>query len=106
SPSSTCWVAPRTGTPGRPPAMWDELVRHPARALAGYRNERGTLEGYALVDYRTDLPRRDRFLEVDEIVWTSLPSRRALYAWLSSLADQRGQVLTRALPSHRLPAWV
>ena len=100
------WVRSQNGQLERTPAMWDELVRHPARALAGYRNERGMLEGYALVDYRTDLPRRDRFLEVDEIVWTSLPSRRALYAWLSSLADQWEQVLIRALPSHRMQDWV
>jgi predicted acetyltransferase len=76
------------------------------RALAGYRDEGGTLRGYALAIYRADLPVTERYLEIDELVWTTPAARRGLYAWIASLGDQWREVLVRALPEQRLGDWI
>jgi predicted acetyltransferase len=98
------WAAAQTGQLYRTPAMWLQTTAEAGRALFGYRSHRGELEGYALVIYRIDT--QPRFLEVDELVWTSEPARRGLYAWLGSLGDQWQQILLRSLPSHRLGDWL
>jgi predicted acetyltransferase len=100
------WVRAQTGQLERSERLWTQLCTAQDRALVGYRARGGALEGYALVVYRTDLPRAQRYLEVDELVWTSLAARRGLYAWLASLGDQWEQVLLRALPSHQLVDWI
>ncbi|MHB1167731.1 MAG: GNAT family N-acetyltransferase [Longimicrobiales bacterium] len=100
------WVRTQNGHVERTVGMWRFLVDQPLRAVAGYRDEDGSLGGYAVVAYRTDLPPRDRFLEVEEIVWTTLASRRGMLAWLASLADQWDRLLIRTLPSHRMQDWV
>jgi predicted acetyltransferase len=100
------WIQAQTGQLERGARVWAHLCSAPDRALVGYRAENGALEGYALVVYRTDLPPQARFLEVDELVWTSAPARRGLYAWLASLGDQWQQILIRALPSQRLGDWL
>lgn len=99
------WARGQTGQLLRSERVWAGLCTAPDRALAGYRAADGRLAGYALVTYRTDLPRRDRFLEVEELVWTSPGARRGLYGWLSSLGDQWEHLLLRALPSHQLGEW-
>lgn len=100
------WSRDQTGQLERSRRLWDVLCTAPDRALAGYRSADGRLAGYALVTYRTDLPRRERFLEVEELVWTSTSARRGLYGWLASLGDQWEQLLLRALPSHQLGEWL
>lgn len=100
------WAQQQTGQLERQERLWRELVTMHDRALVGYRTDDGTLEGYALVTYRADLPFKERYLEVEEVVWSSAPARRGLYAWLSSLGDQWPQLALRALPSHRLDSWI
>jgi predicted acetyltransferase len=100
------WAVTQTGQLQRNERLWAELCTVQDRALVGYRAEGGALEGYALVIYRTDLPRPRRYLEVDEMVWTSGASRRGLYAWLASLNDQWERILIRELPSQRLGDWI
>ncbi len=100
------WAREQTGQLERNEAMWRALFAGPERALVGYRSTAGELEGYALVVYRTDLPRPQRFLEVDEIVWTTPEARLGLYGWLASLGDQWQQILMRSLPSQLLGDWI
>jgi predicted acetyltransferase len=120
------WAASETGQLERGEAVWARSTEVHDRALVGYRagdpsasTGRGDdgssggrsagsapLEGYALVVYRADLPAPERYLEVDEIVWTTERARQGLYAWLASLADQWQQVVVRALPSHRFGDWL
>lgn len=100
------WARTQTGQLERGERLWTLLCTAPDRALVGYRTRAGVLEGYALVVYRTDLPRGQRYLEVDELVWTSPASERGLYGWLGSLGDQWEQVLLRALPSQHLGDWI
>lgn len=100
------WAATQTGQMVREARVWDHLCTMPDRGLVGYRAASGALEGYALVFYRADLPPQNRFLEVEELVWTSTAARRGLYAWLASLGDQWQQILIRALPSQRLGDWI
>jgi predicted acetyltransferase len=100
------WARTQTGQLERGERVWAHLCTAPDRALFGYRARGGVLEGYALVVYRTDLPRPKRYLEVEELVWTTAGARRALYGWLSSLGDQWEQLLVRALPSHRFVDWI
>jgi predicted acetyltransferase len=100
------WAVTQTGQMQRNERLWQELCTAQDRALVGYRSEDGAIAGYALVIYRTDLPRLKRYLEVDELVWTSAASRRGLYAWLASLNDQWERILIRALPSHHLGDWI
>ncbi|MGH7446060.1 MAG: GNAT family N-acetyltransferase, partial [Longimicrobiales bacterium] len=100
------WAALQTGQLERSARFWLHTITDNGRALFGYRSHRGQLEGYALVVYRTDLPAQQRYLEVDELVWTTDAARRGLYGWLASLADQWQQILLRALPSHRLGDWI
>ena len=96
------WVVGQTGQLERTERMWTHICAAPERALFGYRDTAGALAGYALATYRTDLPRATRYLEVDELVWTTAAARRGLFAWLASLGDQWEQLLIRTLPSHRL----
>lgn len=100
------WASAQTGQMQRNEQVWTHLFAPQDRVLFGYRRSDGQLEGYALVTYRPDLPRETRFLDVDELVWTTPASRRGLYAWLSSLGDQWEQLLIRALPSHRFNDWL
>jgi predicted acetyltransferase len=100
------WARGQTGQLERGERVWTHICTAPDRALVGYRARGGGLEGYCLVAYRTDLPRPKRFLEVEELVWTSPQARRGLYGWLASLADQWEQLLIRALPSHRFLDWI
>jgi predicted acetyltransferase len=100
------WARTQNGQLERDVAIWSHLFTPPDRALVGYRAISGDLEGYAIVNYRVDLPVRDRYLEVDELLWTSPDARRGLYGWLASLGDQWYQLLLRGLPSHRLGDWI
>jgi predicted acetyltransferase len=100
------WARAETGQLERGDALWRVLCTLPDRVLAGYRAPGGVLEGYALAVYRTDLPPPQRFLEVEELVWTTTAARRGLYAWLASLADQWPALLLRALPWHGLGDWL
>jgi predicted acetyltransferase len=100
------WARGQTGQIERSERLWASLTVEHDRALAGFRNAAGFLEGYALLVYRADLPRQERYLEVDELIWTTPQARRGLYAWIASLSDQWEQVLLRALPSHRLGDWI
>jgi predicted acetyltransferase len=99
------WCRAQTGQLERGPAYWQELCSA-ASAVAAYRGADGEVEGYALVVYRTDLPPGARFLEVDELVWTTAASRRGLYGWLASLGDQWKRIMLRELPSHRAADWI
>jgi predicted acetyltransferase len=100
------WAPLQTGQLERGDRLWAELCNAPDTALVGYRDEQGKLDGYALVHYRTDLPRGTRFLDVLEVVWLTNDARRGLYAWLASLGDQWEQLMLRALPSHDLGEWI
>jgi predicted acetyltransferase len=95
------WARTQNGQLARGERTWIELCGASDRALVAYRAEDNAIEGYALVVYRADLPPRERYLEVDEIVWLTPRARRALYGWLSSLGDQWQSILLRALPSQR-----
>ncbi len=100
------WASAQTGQLERGQRIWTHLIEQQDRALVGYRGPDGKLEGYALAIYRTDLPREERYLEVDELVWTTPAARRGLYGWMSSLGDQWERILLRALPSHRFGDWI
>lgn len=100
------WARTQTGQLERNEHLWNQLCTAADHALFGCRGEDDALEGYALVAYRMDLPRRERYLEVVELVWTTTMARRALYGWLATLGDQWEQLLLRALPSHRLGDWL
>jgi predicted acetyltransferase len=96
------WIRTQNGQLERNARMWEHAYSATNTALLGYRNAHGALEGYALVVYRADLPVTERFLEVNELVWTTDAARRGLFGWLASLSDQWQRVLLRALPSHHL----
>ena len=100
------WAQTQTGQLERSERIWNALTSAPGRALLGFRNPSGELEGYALVIYRADLDRPARFLEVEELVWLTPEIRRSIYGWLGSLGDQWERLLLRALPSHRLEEWL
>jgi predicted acetyltransferase len=100
------WAKGQTGQLLRGERLWTLLCTLPDRVLVGYRGGGGELEGYALAVYRTDLAPPQRFLEVEELAWTTAAARRALYAWVGSMGDQWAQVLLRALPSQRLGDWI
>ena len=100
------WACTQNGQLDRSERLWTHQCTATDRALVGYRAENGELQGYALVVYRTDLPPDERYLEVDEIVWTSNGARRGLYGWLASLGDQWRRILIRALPSQRMGDWI
>jgi predicted acetyltransferase len=100
------WAPAENGQLERPERVWTGLCTEADRALFGYRGASGELEGYALVRYRTDLPPETRYLEVEELIWTSPAARRGLYGWLSSLGDQWQQILMRSLPAHRVGDWL
>ena len=100
------WAKRQTGQLERGEPIWQRLCMAADRALAGYRGADGELDGYARVIYRPDLPPQTRYLEVEELVWTTPAARRGLYAWLASLDDQWSQLLVRALPSQRFGDWI
>lgn len=100
------WIRTQNGQVTRTERSWEQLLAPPDRALVAYRGDGGAMEGYARVIYRTDLPPGDRFLEVDELVWTTVEARRGLYGWLATLGDQWSSILLRALPEHRLGDWL
>lgn len=100
------WMQRETGQLERSMRLWLHTLADDGRALFGWRAPDGSLEGYALVIYRTDLAPEERFLEVDELIWTTDRARRGLYGWLASLDDQWQHILLRALPSHRLGDWL
>ncbi|MGH7443600.1 MAG: GNAT family N-acetyltransferase [Longimicrobiales bacterium] len=100
------WARSQTGQLERSGRVWTHLCTLPGRALFGYRASGGELEGYAFVTYRVDLPRAARYLEVEELVWTTDAARRGLYGWLASLGDQWERLLIRTLPGHRLADWL
>jgi len=100
------WAAAQNGQLDRPDRVWTGHCTEADRALFGYRDASGELEGYALVRYRTDLAPEVRYLEVEELIWTGADARRGLYGWLSSLGDQWQQILMRSLPAHRLGDWL
>jgi predicted acetyltransferase len=100
------WCRTQTGQLERNASLWSRICEERDQVLAGYRNEDGRLEGYALALYRTEVGSATRFLEVDELVWTTPAARRGLYGWLGSMGDQWRGVVLRALPSHRLADWI
>ncbi|HSJ10272.1 MAG TPA: GNAT family N-acetyltransferase [Longimicrobiales bacterium] len=97
------WVSGQTGQLARTHAIFTQVTYGPDRALFGWRSESGALEGYAVVIYRTEPA---RYLDVDELVWTSDAARRGLIGWLASLGDQWPELVLRALPSHRMTDWI
>lgn len=100
------WSRTQTGQLERSARIWTHLCTLPGRALFGYRAPGGDLEGYAFVTYRADLPRAERYLEIDELAWTTDAARRGLYGWLASLGDQWEQLLIRTLPSQHFDDWL
>lgn len=100
------WARTQNGQLERTARMWMSASTMQDTALVGYRGDNGSLEGYALVIYRVDLPRTERFLEVDEMLWTTQRARRGIIAWLASMGDQWERLLVRALPSQRLGDWI
>jgi predicted acetyltransferase len=100
------WARTQNGQLERSARLWIGVVGAPDTALAGYRAEDGSLEGYAFVVYRAGDSSPDRYLDVEELVWTTPRARRGLYAWLASLGDQWSELVIRALPSHRLGDWI
>jgi predicted acetyltransferase len=97
------WARTQGGQLARPQLVWTQVTFGTDRALFGWRGESGALEGYAVVVYRTE---PSRYLDVDELVWTSDAARRGLYGWLASLGDQWPELVLRALPSHRMSDWI
>jgi len=97
------WIRTQNGQMLRPDAVWRDIVIAHDRALFGWRNDAGALEGYAVVAY---IGGADRYLDVDEIVWTTRDARLGLYGWLASLADQWPALIMRALPSQRLSDFI
>ena len=96
------WIQTQNGQIERTARMWEHAYSAPNTAMLGYRNGSGELEGYGLVVYRADLPVNERFLEVNELVWTTAAARSGMFGWLASLGDQWQRILIRALPSHHL----
>lgn len=100
----TEWARSQTGQLDRSASLWSRILSKDGIGLVGYR-EGGKLEGYALVSYHNESP-GNRYLSVDELVWSTPAARRGLYGWLASLADQWKQVVVNTLPSHRFADWV
>ncbi len=96
------WLRGQNGQIERSPRMWERSFSANDAGVVGYRNGEGVLEGYALFLYRADLPVNERYLEVNELVWTSDGARRGLLGWLASLGDQWQRIMLRGLPSHHL----
>jgi predicted acetyltransferase len=96
------WARTQNGQLERNSRLWQQLTTPHDSVLVGHRNEAGELDGYALALYRTDLPVTQRYLEVEELVWTTPAARRGLLAWLASLGDQWPYVMIRSLPAHGL----
>jgi predicted acetyltransferase len=96
------WIQTQTGQLERSAAMWKSHFEAVDSVIAAYRNERGELEGYAFALYRADLQKTDRYLDVNEMVWTTDAARKGLFGWLATLGDQWQQIMLRGLPSHHL----
>lgn len=88
----------QTGQLERSERAWRGVWGREDQAGVVYWGESGEAEGYAIVRYRADLPITERFLEVDERMWLTLPAQRGIYAWLSSLGDQWREIVYRAHP--------
>jgi predicted acetyltransferase len=94
------WARTQSGQVERTEAMWREgFWEVDDTVVVLYRTPEGSAEGYARARYRTDLPPAERFLEIEERVWTSRAAQRAIYAWIASLGDQWRSVLYRAHPA-------
>jgi predicted acetyltransferase len=100
------WAAGQTGQIERSERSWQRILAAAERGLVAVRGTPDGADGYALVAYRTDLPPQERYLEVEELVWSTPSARRALYGWLATLGDQWQRILLRGLPSHRLGDWL
>lgn len=90
-------AALQTGQLDRSERAWGKVWGEDDRAAVVYHGETGP-EGYAIVRYRADLPLTERFLEVEERIWLTLPAQRGLYAWMSTLGDQWREIVYRAHP--------
>lgn len=99
------WARTQTGQLKRGERLWRSLLDAPDRLVVGYRVH-GSLEGFVLASYPTDLPPAERYLSVDEIAWSTPRARRGLYGWLASTGDQWRAVALRALPEHRMEDWL
>ena len=88
----------QTGQIARSERNWKNAWGREDQAAVVYWGETGEAEGYAIVRYRADLPLTQRFLEVEERMWLTLPAQRGIYAWLSSMGDQWREVVYRAHP--------
>jgi predicted acetyltransferase len=91
-------AARETGQMERTERSWRVAWGDPEQAAVVYRTDAGEPQGYAVVQYRTDLPPERRFLEVDEQAWLTPAARRGIYAWLASLGDQWRELAYRAHP--------
>ena len=98
----TEWIKTQNGHIERTARDWARLTATADRGLVGYRNHEGELEGYAFVGYRGDLPLPKRYLDVEELVWTTPEARAGLYGWLASMGDQWERIMVRGLRSHHL----
>lgn len=99
------WARTQTGQLKRGERLWRSLLDAQDRLVVGYRAH-GSLEGFALASYPTDMPPAERYLSVDEIAWSTPRARRGLYGWLASMGDQWRSLALRALPEHRLEDWL
>lgn len=91
----------QTGQVERTDHAWSYVTEGDDRSTVLYVSGSGEPEGYAIVRYRADLPVAERFLEVEERMWLSIPARDGIYAWLSSIGDQWPNVAYRAHPDER-----
>jgi predicted acetyltransferase len=90
------WAAGQNGQLERTERSWRKVLDQEV-IVAAYEGEAGP-EGYLAVRYRSDLPVEQRYLEVEEAVWTTPFARLGLLGWLGSLGDQWRRVVYRAHP--------
>lgn len=100
------WARTQTGQVRRTLQAWRATCQDPGRLLVVHRDVAGTVTGYALASYPSNLPPGERYLSVDEHAWLTVDSRRGIHAWLASMGDQWQRVALRALPGHRLGDWL
>jgi predicted acetyltransferase len=96
------WIRTENGQVERTAKMWKSKFAVADSVLAAYRGAGGDLEGYAFALYRPDLVVTDRYLDVNEMIWTTDAARRGILGWLASLADQWKRIMLRGLPSYHL----